>query len=372
MKNHPASKRVVITVFLSFFFAAQTHADTKAESLVRYYSDGETTVASPHLKVKSGVARDSVTVGAGFAMDIITTSSVDVKSWSSTGTVKDNRLEYSGDVAFTLQDGSFSLGYIQSDENDYHSKAFNVGMSRDFFEKNTTLALGFNYSDEKVRSSKDSRLDEPVQVEMMSVSLTQVLSAISVAQILYDFRIEKGYLNGSYRVARVLQSDGSVVGLTENSPEIRQRNSVAFKYNYYFRSLGASLANSIRAYVDTWDVYSGTYEARLSKDYGKAWSMALNLRFYYQTAASFYQDKYTNETLKGFHTGNKTLSNYWSVNAGLRPTVRLGKFELYGKIEYYIERFSNFTDVGNPTDPTDDKPYSLNAMIFGLGLIGKF
>lgn len=358
---------------LALLLPFSAFAESKVESLVRNYSDGETEVISPHVKVRQAIKRDeSVHIGAGFAMDIITSSSVDVRSWSSTGTVKDSRLEYSGNLDFTLQDGTFSGGYLQSTENDYISKAFNVGMTRDFFEKNTTLALGFNYSDERVRSSKDSRLDELAVVEMMSISLTQVFSTDSVAQLLYDFRIEKGYLNGSYRLARVQQSDGSVVGLVENHPDIRQRSSLAFKYNKYLRGIGASLANSVRAYLDTWGVTSGTYEGRLSKEFGKNWSWAFNARFYYQTAASFYEDKYTAATLKGFYTGNKTLSNYWSAIAGLRPTYRFGKFELYGKIEYYIERFTNFTDIGRPFDPNDDKAYQLNAYVVGLGLNAKF
>ncbi len=348
-------------------------ASVEADSLVRIYDDGETYVASPHLRVKSTIAKDSVEIGAGYAMDIVTSSSCDVRSWSSTGKIADTRREESADLGLNLQNGSFSAGYVQSDENDYHSKAFSAGMTRDFFEKNTTLDLGFSFGDDHVQSSKDSNLDQIMQNESMSLGLTQVLSPVSVIQLLYDFRIEKGFLNGPYRVARLLQDNGTVIGLPENTPLSRGRNSLALKYNYYLKGVGISFANTLRGYTDSWGVTSQTYEGRLSKGFGNSFSLTLNFRYYNQTAAGFYQDKYNLSSMGPYYTGNKTLSQYYTALVGLRPTVRLFKvIELYGKYEYYIEKFQNFTDVGNPLDAGDDKLYSITAQVIGVGLTGKF
>src|SRR4051812_1854136 len=91
--------------------------NVNVESMARLYDDGETQVFSPHFHVDSTVANDSITVGAGYSMDVVTSSSADVRSWSSTGRISDTRREVEGDLKFNLESGSVSFGYIQSEEH---------------------------------------------------------------------------------------------------------------------------------------------------------------------------------------------------------------------------------------------------------------
>jgi len=361
--------------FAIFFHMAllscNARADNTFESMVREYSDGDgTTVTTPHVQMTSNINKDSVEIGAGYAEDIVTSASTDVRSWSSSGKISDTRREESVHTTFNLQDGSVTAAFVESDENDYHSHTYTT---RDFFEKNTTLDLGVSLGDNHIQHSHVPSFDAVMQTENITVGVTQVLSPISIGQILYDFTIEDGYLSMPYRVARLFQPDGTVIGIAENSPDTRNRQSLAFKYNYYSRRLVSSFATSIRGYLDNWDVSSGTFEERWSKDYNKKISMSVNARAYYQSEANFYKDKYDPNNLPVFFTGNKTLSNYYTVLIGLRPTFHFGKqWDAYAKLEYYVEHFNNFTDVGNPLDPTDDKLYTLNAFVYGAGLSGKF
>jgi hypothetical protein len=369
-----ASVILAISIFaVSLLSTNPASAETSVDTMVRRYDDGETQVTSPHLRVKSTVANDSVEIGAGYAMDIVTSSSTDVRSWSSTGRITDIRKEYSADLGMNLERGSVTGGWVHSAENDYDSNTFSLGTTRDFFEKNTTLDLGVSAGFDHVRNSHDPLFNAPMNSEMISMGLTQVLSPVSIAQLLYDFRDENGFLAGSYRVARLFQPDGTVFGIPENVPDNRVRNSVAIKYNYFIRRWLVSTATTLRYYFDTWGVGSETAEERISRDLNKKWSMTLNLRYYTQTASNFYQDKYDPANLTTFFTGNKTLSNYYSILAGIRPTYHFHQnWEAYGKMEYYIEHFNNFTDVGNPLDANDDKLYALKALIIGAGISGKF
>lgn len=355
------------------FFSISLRADTTFEAMSRYYNDGETKVLSPHARISSTILKDSVVIGAGYAMDVVTSSSSDVRSWSSKGIISDTRKEESGDVTFNLQNGSVTAYFIQSDENDYHSETYGLSTTRDFFQKNTTLDIGVGLGVDHVGNSHEIGFDVPMEHQNVTLGVTQVFSPESIGQVLYDFTAENGYLSGSYRLARLNQNDGTVIGIPENSPNSRIRQSIAFKYNHYFKGSGNSLASSLRFYYDTWDVKSATLEERLSHDYGKRFTLTYNLRFYQQGQANFYDDKYDPANLPVFFTGNKTLSTYFSGLAGVRPTFHFGKnWDAYAKIEYYTDRFKNFTDVGDPTIASDDKLYVINALIFGAGFSGTF
>ena len=365
---------LIVGAALVIFGERTARAEADVEAMVRVYNDSETLVISPHARVSASVGHDSVVLGAGYAEDVVTSSSTDVRSWSSKGTISDLRREESGDVTFNLQNGSVTGYYIQSDENDYHSQTYGLSTTRDFFQKNTTLDLGVGLGIDNVQNDRELGYNAYLTHQSVTLGVTQVFSPVSIAQILYDFNAESGYLSGPYRVARLDQGDGTVIGIPENSPASRIRNSLAFKYNHFFRSINSSLASTLRIYYDTWDVKSATIEERLSHDYGKHFSMTYNVRFYQQGQASFYQDKYNPNNLPVFFTGNKTLANYFTGLAGIRPEWHIGSgdWDTYVKVEYYIERFSNFTDVGNPTIASDDKLYSINALILGAGFSGKF
>jgi len=364
-------KRILFVIIL---FGVPVHAgETTFESMARYYNDSETQVFSPHTRISSSIMKDSVVIGAGYAEDVVVSASSDVRSWSSKGVISDLRKEESGDLTFNLQSGSVTGYFIQSDENDYHSQTYGLSTTRDFFQKNTTLDIGVGLGVDHVGNSHEIGFNAPMQHQNVTIGITQVYSPVSIAQLLFDFTAENGFLSGSYRLARLGQTDGSVIGIPENSPNSRVRESLAYKYNHFFKSINSSLATTLRIYYDTWDVKSATLEERLSHDYGKHFSMTYNIRYYQQGQANFYQDKYDPTNLPVFFTGNKTLSNYFTALAGLRPTFHFGKdWEAYAKVEYYIERFGNFTDVGDPLNPADDKLYSINALILGAGFSGKF
>ncbi len=349
-------------------------ATVEASTLLRHYDDGDTQVTSPSLDVGTTFNNDRMKLGVGVASDVLTSSSSDVRTYSSKGKITDNRKEFSTSFETAVPDGTMGFGYIQSDEADYHSKIVMASATREFFQKNTVIGLGFSNGQDRIGDAGNPDFDEPMNHQVYSLSLTQVLSRLSLIQFLYDFRVESGYVMSPYRKAKLKDAAGAILpSLTENHPRTRNRNALAAKYNFYSQPLDVSFATTYRFYIDSWAVRSHTLEERVSKELGKRWSLSLILRYYTQSKAVFYQDYYESGSALPFRTGNTTLATYNSVLLGLRPQYNLtNHLSLYAKYEYYLQAFNDASDAGDYFDPNDDKKLTTNAQVVGLGLNAKF
>ena len=352
-------------------------ASVEVESVVRNYDDSRTHVLSPAVDASGTFNRDTMKVTAGWAADILTSASADVQTFASKGVnsvIADRRTEYSTSFETQIPDGSMSLGYIQSDENDYHSKAYSAGGTREFFQKNTVVAFGFANGHDHVQSSSDITYNHPMENQNYSLSLTQVLSRISIVQFLYDLRVENGWLSSPYRQAKLIDpTTGKVSPQNEVHPLTRNRNALAIKYNRYFEPMQTSSATTYRLYQDSWGVLSHTLEQRLTREIGRKWNLSLTLRYYTQHQATFYQDYYNSIDSGPFRTGNNTLSSYESYLIGIRPAVQItDKLGMFGKFEYFYQNFHNATDAGVLSTLADDKPLQIEAIVIGIGMTAKF
>lgn len=364
-----------LVMIVSCFLPVDAHAaKVEASTLLRHYDDGETQVTSPSVEIDTTFNNDRMKFGLGVANDILTSSSSDVRTYSSTGKIEDNRKEFALNFESAVPDGTMGFGYIQSDEVDYHSKIVSASATREFFQKNTVLGLGFSNGQDRIGDSSDPQFDEPMNHQVYSLSVTQVLSKIEIIQFLYDFRVESGYIMSPYRKAKVKNSSGTIrSSLPENHPRTRNRNAFAVKYNYFLQPWNLSLATTYRFYMDSWEVRSHTIEERLSRELGKRWSLSLIMRYYTQSKASFFQDYYEEGNVPPFRTGNTTLSTYNSMLVGLRPQYNISdRFALYGKYEYYLQTFSDASDAGDYFNPSDDRKLTTNAQVVGLGLNARF
>jgi len=352
------------------------HAEADVETMVRQYDDGRTYVLSPAVDASATFNNDTMTVSAGSAQDLVSSSSADVITFGSKGNdshIADRRYEYSGGFSTIIPDGTLSIGYIQSDENDYHSKTVTAGATREFNTKNTVVSFGFSNGNDNIRSSSNKSFDEYMRNQVYSLSLTQVLSKVSLIQFIYDFRVENGFLASPYRRAKFEDpTSGTITSRDENHPRTRNRNAFAVKYNRYLENWAISTASMYRFYIDSWGVTSHTIEERVTKEFTKKFQLAVSLRYYTQGKARFYQDYYEDSTTP-FYTGNNTLATYHSLLIGLRPAYTLtDHIALFAKLEDYEERFSDATDAYQLTTKSDDKPLAISAKVIGLGLAAKF
>jgi hypothetical protein len=191
-------------------------------------------------------------------------------------------------------------------------------------------------------------------------------------QFAYDLRIESGYTASPYRKARVKSASGTIQPRPENHPRTRNRSAATVRYNYYMKGISTSTSTSFRAYYDSWAVKSATIETRISRNLTQRVSLALSLRYYYQMKAAFYEDIYDADP-GPFYTGNKTLATYYSYQVGLRPTFSLSEnSSFFAKAEYYVQNFSDHTDIKKVADLSDDVKLKLTATVFGLGFNLRF
>lgn len=358
---------------LSSFPTAAYAAAIEAETFLRQYDDGRTKVTSPAVDVSGTFNKDTMKVSAGWVKDILTSSSSDVTTFSSKGTISENRTEFSGGFETLVPDGTLAIGYIQSDENDYHSKAISAGGTREFFQKNTVVSIGLSNGNDQINSSSDTSFDEFMKNQSYSLSLAQVLSRASLIQFIYDFKVENGYIASPYRRAKVIDpTSGSISSRAENHPRTRNRNAWAVKYNHFISAWNLSTATTYRLYQDSWGVLSHTIEERLTREFTRKWSASLTLRYYLQNQANFYSDYYIGDP-GPFYTGNSTLANFSSYTIALRPVYTINDhISLIGRLEHYANSFKNATDAGVLTTLADDKKLEVSAFIIGLGLSAKF
>lgn len=347
-------------------------AEVDGSTVVRYYSDSQkTTVISPAIEVGSTFAEERMKISLHVAEDILTSASSEVRTYASKGQISDLRNEYQVNYETQIPDGTLSLGIITSDERDYSSRAISAGGTREFFTKNTVIGFGFASGADKIMATGNTNFQENMNHETYSLSLSQILSKTSLVQVLYDFRVENGFLSSPYRKAKLI-TGSTISALSENHPQTRNRHAIGLKYNFYGPDWKTSWSTSYRLYQDSWGVLSNTIEERITREYGRKFEMSYSVRFYMQSKAKFYQDYYHDDP-GVFYSGNNTLATYFSYGLGLRPAWNLtDKTNLAFKLEYFGQSFQDATDAGNLSTLSDDKPLSISAFVIGLGLTSKF
>ncbi len=371
MKRH----FIPYTLFL-IFHSPLVFASSEVNSVIRNYDDGETQVVSPSIDVTGSAYHDQLKIGVGWAADIVSSASVDVRSFGSKGQssrIADRRTEYDVNSELTIPDGTLSAAYIQSDENDYHSKIVSAGGSREFFSKNTVLGFTFSNGQDSIEQSGVPTFHQGMNNQGYSVSLTQIMSRVSLLNFLYDFRVESGYDASPYRRAIFLDNAGNATTQPENHPLTRNRNAFAIKYNWYSESLRTAFSTTERLYYDSWGVFSNTLEEKINHDFGKHFNAAFVFRIYEQLQASFYHPYYDSASPGPFWTGNKTLASFDSYLVGFRPTIKFSDdFSIYLKYEWYTDVYKNTVDPGNLTDVKNGKLIRITANVAGLGMSAKF
>lgn len=364
--------RKIFGLALVLFASNVAQAEKEFSTVVRYYDDSWTQVLSPAIEVGSTFNEDRMKISAHIAQDVLTSASSEVKTFSSRGVIEDFRQEYQINYESQIPDGTLSVGVVTSDEKDYSSKAISAGGSREFFTKNTVVGFGFGTVDNVITATANNSFRETMQAQSYSLSLSQILSKNSLLQVIYDFKVENGFIASPYRRAKLITGGTTISALSENHPRTRNRHAIGAKYNIFVPGIKTSFATSYRLYQDSWDVMSHTLEERITKEISRKFEVAMTLRFYIQSKAKFYQDYYFNDP-GVFYSGNNTLATYNSYTLGLRPSYYLTeKTNLSLKLEYFGQSFDDATEAGNLSTLSDDKKLAISAFVVGFGISTKF
>ncbi len=204
-----------------------------------------------------------------------------------------------------------SVGAQGSVETDYLSLGIHASLSRDFFERNTTLGLGVSVNRDRVsplggiptpfaplptttrpRSEDDEGGGLNKTVIDLSAGITQVLGRNTLLRVNYAFDHASGYMTDPYNVISVVAAPSSVAPgtvsdtLHESRPDSRTQHAI---YTELKRALGANVADlSYRYAANDWGVHSQTVELRYRQYFGPTFYLQPHGRYYHQTAAGFY------------------------------------------------------------------------------------
>ncbi len=366
------------------------------------------TVLNPGLSLSVSPA-EWIAVSARYEADIVSGASEPVKAGPlstpdiiSQASVEDVRHIVGGGVQFTKSNTRLAAGYTYGQENDYRSHAFSVSTGTDFFQKNTQIDLayarGFDQvcntaypesRDPTLRQALDSadgcftnaddRQALDISIDNFQATWTQAWTPVLTTQVTGSFQLQNGFLANPYRGV-VIGASGQIA--QENHPENRARSAVGLRAKYYVRGIQTTFGLGGRAYRDTWDILSQTYQVDAER-YMFPWlRLLVRGRFYSQTGALFWSDDYTGgEPLYGprgrYWSGDREVSPMRSVLLGGRvkgewqgaPGDRvMGMFlnsSASASVDVINTTLSDFTLAGRLPDDTF-------ALVVGLSFSGGF
>jgi hypothetical protein len=298
--------------------------DASTAVYVRNDTD-QTTVITPRLRVGGNVT-DTTRLDVSYSVDVWTSASIDIRT-SASKPITEQRDEINVKLGQEAGELMLSAGYRYSSEPDYLSNGGSLGISRDFADKSTTLALNLAAFFDTVGRVGDPQFAKSARSFTGRFSFTQVLDPQSVVQLIYELNLQDGYLSSPYRMIGIGSPDGSCVNasvmqqipcIPETNPAARLRHAGAIRAR---RALGDrfSIGAGYRFYIDDWELMSHTADGELGYMPGSATLLSLRYRYYLQGAAFHYRARL--DALKNgsrqFYTRDKELSPFTAHRIGL-------------------------------------------------------
>jgi hypothetical protein len=353
------------------------------------YSPGVTVAATPW---------DWLTVNAGWEADVVSGASVAIKAGAayaaahpgadviSTASVNDFRNVALGGFTVRKEAVSFTAGYAYSTEHDYRSNSFNLAARTETYEHNTQLEIDYAHNFDQVcnrvqDATNDSptlyhalenstgcftsnalRVTDDIAIDSLQASWSQAWTPVFQTQLVYTAQILNGLQSDPYRSVIIFNGDVA----QEHVPDMRIREAVAARANFFLRPIRAAVRFSLRAYNDTWNIYSGTAQAEFEKYFGEPFRLTARARLYAQSGAIFWSDDYTGGQAPlgprgSYWTGDRELSPFWSWSVGGRAVYTLTpskgrllrvmtSFKAAASFDVVNDTYSQFTLGGVPID----------------------
>ncbi len=313
------------------------------------------TVYTPGVDVAVTPA-DWVTVRGGYEADVVSGASVSTKAGPayqsthpgvdvvSTASVTDLRHAPRGGLTLRKGDVAYTATYTYGTENDYRSHSIFASARTDAYDHNTQLEISYarnwdsvcdrvqavNSTPPRFRaleasngcfSSDPLRRKRALSIDGFQASWTQAWTPTFATQLAYTAQLLDGFQSTPYR--SIIVAEG--LKAQEHHPNVRIRQAVSLRLNWYLRPIKVAVRLGGRAYRDTWDITSWTGELEGERYLTEGLRMAIRGRFYRQNGALFWSDDYTGGDAplgpKGqYFTGDRELSPFWSLAGGTRIT----------------------------------------------------
>jgi Protein of unknown function (DUF3570) len=256
-----------------------------------------------------------------------------------------------------------TLGGKFSYEDDFDSLTASAGVAYDVNDKNTTFAVSvFDEFDwiSPIGGAPVARSDYALFDKTAGnvskngagvvLGVTQIITRRWISELNLAVDRFKGYLNDPYKILSVLGADGNGSGYEyESRPDQRLRKSVYLENRVAGELWSGAL--SLRYMADDWQVRSttATLNAHLWFANHERY-FEPSVRWYHQSAASFYTPYITDSTAAGapeFASSDTRLSRFHALTYGIKYAQQFfgrpdrAASELSVRLEYYRQTIEN-------------------------------
>jgi hypothetical protein len=273
-------------------------------------------------------------VDGTYLVDVISAASVDIVS---TASPRWTEVRQAGDVSASYKPkdlGVTALGSVSS-EPDYLAYAAGGAITQDLDGRNLTLLIGYGYGHDTI-----GRTGTPFSVyshsfdhHTIDAGVTRLLDRRTVLALGADLRLENGDSSKPYRyiplfsasVAPSVPAGATVQEVSrlrlpetviERLPLSRQRFGLTARLAHRRRHATTRIESAL--YGDTWGLFAFTADGRELFDLGPRWSLGPHVRYYVQSAVSFWRAAYvgTAFAVPAFRTGDRELGPLMNLTGG--------------------------------------------------------
>jgi len=358
----------LILGFLLFSIAGEAAIlpEERADVLFHSYSGGGIDITGPAVLVRKTVS-DNVSLSAKYYVDTISSASIDVEVILGASRYEEERIESSFSVDYLNEKTLMSLGYTNSEENDFSANTVSFGISQDIFGDLTTISMGYAHGSNDIGKTGSPSFARKSKTDNFKLGITQVFTKNLVTQMALEVINDAGFLNNPYRKVRYVDPGNSSLFLLEDEiyPDTRTSTAVAIRARY-FMPYRAALHAEFRIFEDSWGIKANNFEIGYTHPFANDWIAEIHYRTYSQTKADFYNDLFDKE-LSTF-TDN-TIGFGISYEFAKSEGGNIDKASINFKFDYIQFNYDDFRDARQTSFAAGTEPlYQFDANVMQLFL----
>jgi hypothetical protein len=377
-----ARAAVIAALLLVRSTSADVLPDNRADVFWSKYSGGGMDITGYSATARAKIT-ENFAVEANYFIDKVSGASVDVLSQASV--IKDERKQKSGTIEYLRDKTTYTASYTSSVERDYISDTASISLSQDMFGDLTTVTLGFANTQNKVGENNGTANDPNVAwlghalTRAYSGGVSQIITKNFIAGLNLQVITDAGYLANPYRSIRYLDPTNpkGYSLASQVYPDTHTSTAVQLQGKYYL-PYRAAVTALYRYYTDTWGVRGNTYELDYTHPVSNRWIFEGRLRYYKQTAATFYSDLFPFAGSQNFTARDQNLAALDNSTIGAKVTYAFWpegwKVFKRGTVTFDASRirfnyldFRNIKDFGVPQYAPGEEPlYQFNANVFQI------
>lgn len=364
---------ILLVLFFSTASSAAVLPEERADVLFHSYSGGGIDITGPAMLVRKSVG-DSVSLSAKHYVDTISSASIDVEVILGASTYEEERVENSFSIDFLNEKTLMSLGYTNSEENDFSADTVSFAISQDMFGDLTTVSMGYAHGSNVVGKTGSPLFSEVSQTDNFNLSLTQVITKNLIMALGLETVTDAGFLNNPYRKVRYIDTPTTFLLENEIYPNTRTSNAVAVRARY-FLPYRAALHAEYRIFKDSWGIVANNFEVGYTQPIFNDWIIEAHFRAYAQTKANFYDDLFPYSNSQNFIARDKELSTFNNNTIGFGVSYEFAKGEggsidkasVNFKFDHIQFNYEDFRDARQTSYTPGNEPlYQFDANIMQL------